>query len=175
MMALAHRKRGYRLAALAAAGLAACQAGINSPAGDSASEIITLASGTQCGRSTTAPAASWLDSADALQHAYQRMTRQSLDAPPLPPQTPDFAQYGVLQVFMGQQSTGGYRLRLLHPRLEHSASLATVRVEWLLPPPGALTPQVITSPCLLLAIPRGSYRSLTVTDQSGRARAVAGL
>ena len=166
----------FRLVALAAAGLAACQAGgIDPPAVDDTPGILTLAAGTQCGHSDNAPAASWLDTADALQIAYRRMTRQTLGANTLPAQTPDFAKYGVLQVFMGQQSTGGYQLRLLHPRVEHLASGATVRIAWQSPPPGALTPQVITSPCLLLAVPRGSYQSITVTDQTGRVRAVAAL
>jgi len=165
----------YRLAVLAASGLAACQAGTGPPAVDDTAEIVTLAAGTQCGRSEAAPAAGWLDTAGELQDAYRYMTRQSLGAKPLPAPLPDFTRYGVLQVFMGQQSTGGYQLRLLHPRIEHIASGATVRVEWLSPPPGALTTQVVTSPCLLLAVPRGSYRSITITDQAGQARAVAEL
>jgi len=163
-----------RLAVLAAAGLAACQAGTGNPADDTA-EIVTLAAGTQCGHSEAAPAAVWLDTAGELQDAYRHMTRQTLGAKTLPGPLPDFARYGVLQVFMGRQSTGGYQLRLLQPQIEHIGSGATVRVEWLSPPPGALTSQAITSPCLLLAVPRGTYRSITVTDQAGHIRAVADL
>lgn len=163
------------LTVLAATGLTACQTSINPPAGDDASDIITLALGTQCGYSESTPGARWLDTADELQAAYQRMTRQSLGADTLPARLPDFTQYGVLLVNMGQQSTGGHQLRLLHPRLELAASGAAVRVEWLSPPPGALATQVITSPCLLLAIPRGTFRSITVTDQAGRSRAIADL
>jgi hypothetical protein len=174
-MATARRRTAQTLAVLAAAGLIACQASTTPSAVNNTPEIITLAASTQCGHSDTAPAANWLDSAVELKNAFRQMTRQSLGANSLPTQMPDFAQYGVLQVFMGQQSTGGYQLRLLHPHLEHNASGATVRIEWLSPPPGAHTPQVITSPCLLLAIPRGTYRSLTVTDQAGHVRSVAVL
>jgi len=165
----------YRLALLAAAGLTACHAESTSPLADNTPEIVTLAAGTQCGRRETTPAASWLDNPGALQDAYQRMMRQSVAAHTAPARPPDFERYGVLQVFMGQQTTGGYQLRLLRPRIEYLASGATVRVEWRSPPPDARTIQVITSPCLLLAVPRGAYRSLTVTDQTGRRRAVAGL
>jgi len=169
------RKAGFWLLALAATGLAACRADIRPPAADNTPEITVLAASTQCGRSATSPAASWLDNPDALLDAYRHMTRQSIGADTFPALPPDFDRYGVLLVNMGQQTSGGYQLRLLHPRIEYLASGATVRLEWLSPPPGARTSQVITSPCLLLAVPRGTYRSLAVTDQHGRTRAVAEL
>jgi hypothetical protein len=161
---------------LAAAGLSACQAGGIPPRdGEQEPEIISLAAGTHCGHGSREPAARWLDTADAWQAAYRRMNRQVLGPDSPPPQPPDFTRYGILQVFMGQQSTGGYRLRLLQPQLGHTPAGASVRVEWLPPPPGTLSTQVLTSPCLVLAVPRGAYRSLRVTDQRGRTRAVAEL
>jgi PrcB C-terminal len=164
----------FRLVVLAVTGLAACHSDLRPPVSHNTREIITLAAGTQCGRSATTPAARWLDNPGELHDAYRRMMRQSVGAHTMPDRLPDFERYGVLQVFMGQQSTGGYQLRLLHPRIEYLATGAMIRVEWLSPPPGARTTLVITSPCLLLAIPRGTWQSLIVTDQDGRSRAVAG-
>lgn len=163
------------LALLLAGGPVACRTGITAPPATTGNDIITVASGTQCGHTATGASAVWLDTEDALRTAYGHMTRHSIgaDIPPVP--TPDFTVYGVLQVFMGQQSTGGYRLRLLSPHVEHLPATALIRLEWLSPPPGTLTTQVITSPCLLLAVPRGDYRTLTVADQSGHTRAVAEL
>ncbi len=173
-MAATRSKTVYRLAVLAVAGLAACHTGIRSPVSHNTREIITLAAGTQCGRSATTPAARWLDNPGELLDAYRRMMRQSVGAQTTPDRLPDFERYGVLEVFMGQQTTGGYQLRLLHPRIEYLATGAMIRVEWLSPPPGVRATQIITSPCLLLAIPRGAWQSLIVMDQDGRSRAVAG-
>jgi hypothetical protein len=168
---------GIQLLLAAATGLTACQAGMTSapPGGDDGQEITTIATGTQCGYTGTAPAARWLDTADAVQAAYRQMTRQSLGANAHPAPTTDFTRFGVLQVFMGQQSTGGFQLRLQHPLLEHTASSAALRIDWLTPPPGALTPQVITSPCLMLGVPRGTWHTITVIDQTGQVRAAADL
>lgn len=174
-MARTHCASGTALLALAAAALAACQTGIPAPAVATTGEIITLASGTQCDHAPATAAAHWLDSADDLEAAYRHMTHHTPGADSLPGSIPDFTRYGALQVFMGQRPTGGYRLRLLHPALEQLATGTTVRIAWLSPPPGALTPQVITSPCLLLALPRGIYSSVQVTDQDGRIRATAPL
>lgn len=162
------------LLALALAGLNACRSAIPAQPAVTRSEIITLATGTQCDYAGADAAAHWLDSAGALEAAYRRMMRHTLGgADTLPGEVPDFTRYGALQVFMGQRPTGGYQLRLLHPRLEQSTAGSTVRIAWLTPPPGALTSQVITSPCLVLAIPRGAYRSIRVADQDGRLRATA--
>ncbi|MGD2113204.1 MAG: hypothetical protein PVI50_07450, partial [Gammaproteobacteria bacterium] len=118
MTTAARDRGGHRLAVLAAAGLAACQAGGIPPHdGQHEPEIISIAAGTQCGYSAGEPAARWLDTADAWQAAYRRMNRQALGPASPPPQPPDFTRYGILQVFMGQQPTGGYRLRLLQPQL----------------------------------------------------------
>lgn len=173
MTAATRSKHRHRYALLVATGLVACHAGPNPAAPDADGDIITLAAGSQCGRGEASADARWLDSAEALQDTWQRMTRHSIGKTAFPAPVPDFVRYGVLLVSMGQRTTGGYRLRLLSPRLEHTPAAATVRVAWLAPPPGARTAQVITSPCLLLAIPRGRYPSITVTDQAGRTRAVA--
>lgn len=175
MTAPAYTRRGYWLTVLAATVLAACQAGLPSAPADDRPQIVTLAAGTQCGYAETAPAARWHDDQDALLRAYRDMTRQSLGAGTLPARSPDFSRYGVLQVFMGQQASAGYQLRLLHPYLESLDPGATVRIEWLSPAPGAVTLQVLTSPCLLLAVPRAGFRTLTVTDQAGHVRASADL
>ncbi|MEZ5543211.1 MAG: protease complex subunit PrcB family protein [Pseudomonadota bacterium] len=175
-MMAAQRRHGTRLATLLlVAGLMACRPAIPPASGTDTRAVTTLATGTQCAPSAPAPAARWLDTPASLQSAYRDMTRHSLGANTLPAPVPDFAAYGVLQVFMGQQPTGGYQLRLLRPNLELHATAATVRIEWLSPPPGAILPQLVTSPCLLLAVPRGAYHTLTVTDQAGRIRANAAL
>ena len=150
---MAATRSRHRYTLLVATGLIACHAGPNPAAPDADGDIITLVAGSQCGRSEPSANARWLDSAEALQDAWSRMTRHSIGKTAFPAPVPDLARYGVLLVSMGQQTTGGYQLRLLSQRLEHTPAGATVRVAWLVPPPGARTAQVITSPCLMLAIP----------------------
>jgi hypothetical protein len=82
----------------------------------------------------------------------------------------NFAREGVLWIGMGQKPTGGYRLDPAESGLEIRADTATLRVAWSTPPPDAVLAQVITHPCLLLALPKGGYSRIRIVDLSGRER-----
>lgn len=118
-----------------------------------------LAAGARCGGTSPAPAARWIQDREALEGL-------SLDAVP----AVDLERQRLLLLEMGQQRSGGYRLRLADPGVEVGDGTARLRVEWLMPEPGMMTAQVITSPCLLVALPRGGYRRVEVVDQAGRSR-----
>lgn len=114
-------------------------------------------------------AATWLDSPAALAAAFSRVTRSRLQAGT--PPAVDFDDHGVLLVEMGRRNTGGYRLSLVEPRLRLVGDRALVHVAWIDPGARAILTQVITSPCLLLEIPRAGFSSIQVVDQEGRVRA----
>ena len=69
---------------------------------------------------------------------------------------------------MGQKPTGGYSIDPAESGLEIRADTATLRVAWSTPPPDAVRAQVITRPCLLLALPKGGYARTRVVDLSRR-------
>jgi hypothetical protein len=129
----------------------------------------TLAAGSHCGREQASPAAWWLKDEESYRTLSQRLRKPSL--PPV-----DFRTYGVLLVEMGRQNTGGYGLRLAQPEIEEEGGGAIrVRLDWRIPGPGMITTQVITSPCLLLKLPRSDYREIAVVDQRGQTRVTAEL
>ena len=80
---------------------------------------------------------------------------------------------GILIIQMGQQPTGGYELTLASTTATVTRGVAIVSVEWHRPKVGAIVPQVISSPCLILKMPRQGLKSIDVIDQEGHLRARA--
>jgi hypothetical protein len=83
----------------------------------------------------------------------------------------DFPREGVLAVSMGQKRTAGYGLALAEPEVAIADGTATVVVRFDEPPPGAIVAQVLTSPCLLVRVPRAGIREIRVVDPGGAVRA----
>lgn len=76
--------------------------------------------------------------------------RRSLQA------TPGFPWDGrwLLALSMGRQPTAGYRLALAEARIGYiSGDEARIRVRWQEPDPEGVRAQVVTRPCLLVALP----------------------
>jgi hypothetical protein len=130
-----------------------------------------VAGGAHCGREERGAVARFI----GTEQAY----RAALAAGGLPPggaprATPiDFASEGVLLVEMGQRPTAGYALALAAPEVRVVDGVATVAVRFDAPPAGAMVAQVVTSPCLLVRLPRAGLRELRVVDASGALRATA--
>jgi hypothetical protein len=116
-------------------------------------------------------AAAWITEPNLYQRTYQRLgkntigSRQKQSLPIV-----DFKLERVLFVNMGQKPTGGYQLALAKPSVDIIADTAILHLVWFKPPPDAILPQVITSPCILLSLPKGNYSRIEVLDQSGRMR-----
>jgi hypothetical protein len=96
-----------------------------------------------------------------------------LGAPAVAAPGVDFARDGVVLVAMGRRSTAGYALALASRRAEVKGGVATLSVRFEEPAPGAVLAQVVTSPCLLVALPRKGLREVRVVDAGGVVRAVA--
>ena len=131
-----------------------------------------LRASSQCGERDAG--ASWVGSDEQYQRAVKELAGATLEEPAAAPKV-DFATHGVLRVGMGRRATAGYSLALAEPALTRDGSTVVVRVAWTEPAPDAMTAQVRTSPCLLLAIPREGLREVRVVDQSGTVRGRAGV
>ena len=64
----------------------------------------------------------------------------------------DFSKQMVLGVFMGSRSTGGFAVEILGAA--EAGGALTVQYRETMPPPGAVTAQVISSPYHLVAVPK---------------------
>ncbi|MGA9477029.1 MAG: protease complex subunit PrcB family protein [Desulfobacterales bacterium] len=94
-----------------------------------------------------------------------RMLGQS---PPTP--AVDFDAEHVVDIQMGQKPTGGYGIELAEPNATFSGGEALIRLRWIEPAPGAMVTQILTSPCLIIALPKGAYEKIAITDENGKVR-----
>jgi hypothetical protein len=70
----------------------------------------------------------------------------------------------LVAVSRGPQPTAGYSLALDSATLDHGTAVLTVR--WETPAAGSMQAQVITHPCLVVAVPRAPVERVRVVDQS---------
>lgn len=124
---------------------------------------------TVCSASTDTRAA-WVNSGNELATSLRALSRTAFQASAPDVPEVDFIDDSVLVLQMGQRPTGGYALRLAQARMVVEDGTAMVRIEWIEPPPGAFVTQALTSPCLVLAVPRGDYVRLKVVDQDDQIR-----
>ena len=141
------------------------------PGGNAASDatvpIARLASQGQCGGHNR-PAVRWIANAGEWRDLYARINSQWMN-PPSPPAV-DFPREGVLLIAMGQRSSAGYGLTLADKVAVVRDGVLTVRVDWREPLPDRLRAQVMTSPCLLVAVPDAGFTRIEVVDQEERLR-----
>ena len=79
----------------------------------------------------------------------------------------DFATNQVVLVSMGQQRTGGYRISLDQTHAAVDGNTARITLKWTRPSADDMVAQVLTHPCILLSLPKGSYSHIAVLDQNG--------
>jgi len=99
-----------------------------------------------------------------------RMLGQS---PPTP--AVDFNTEHVITIQMGQKPTGGYGIELAEPDATLNDGEALIRLRWIEPAPGAIVTQILTSPCLIIALPIGAYEEIVITDENGNVRETISL
>lgn len=160
-------KRWHAMWAMVLVVMAGCAQPSVKAAGDATVSIATLASQGQCGAQNR-PTVRWIADAGEWRDLHARINSQWMNPPP--PPTVDFPREGVLLIAMGQRSSAGYGLTLADKVAVVRDGVLTVRVDWREPLPDRLRAQVMTSPCLLVAVPDAGFTRIEVVDQQGRLR-----
>jgi hypothetical protein len=93
--------------------------------------------------------------------------------PPTP--TVDFDAEHVVSIQMGQKPTGGYGIELVEPYATLNDGEALIRLRWIEPAPGSIVTQILTSPCLIISLPKNAYEKITITDENGNVRETISL
>jgi hypothetical protein len=124
----------------------------------------------QCGADYPESRAIILRDADAFKAAVENLRRARGSAGIKMPAV-DFSRQAVLLVQMGQRPTAGYGLWPEQPVARLRGDVLEVVLDWQSPPPGAILAQVVTSPCMLIAIPLAGYKTIRVLDAAGQMRA----
>lgn len=130
-------------------------------------EVAVLHGGVQCGAMDKTPRAAWFDRPDQLNGSLLgRSVGASVDLPQWDP-----AVYGAVLISMGTRPTGGYGIELASSTAKVEDGIAVIQVHWRQPSPDMFVAQVITSPCLLLKLPKTGIHTIHIQDQEGRIQA----
>lgn len=122
-----------------------------------------------CGRTASDAAARWIADARELEMLRQSFGQYRLGPPTLP--EVDFEEHGVLLVLMGKRRTSGYGLALPDDKAATlDNGVATVNLEWREPGEGVMVAQVLTSPCVMVTLPKDGLERIEVVDQAGNRR-----
>lgn len=128
--------------------------------------VTVVRGGARCGGD--APAVRRLDSPEALAAAFPAGPGEAAPAA-------DLEGAAVLLVAIGQRPTAGFEVALAAPRAPVKGGVALVRVVVREPPHGAVVAQVLTSPCLVVALPRAGLDEVKVADAGGALLGAVGL
>jgi hypothetical protein len=80
------------------------------------------------------------------------------------------AQTAYAVVEMGGRPTGGYGVAVARTATLRDEDV-TLSATFVSPAPGSIRTQALSSPCVLVQLPRGRYARVEVVDQSGEVRA----
>lgn len=119
--------------------------------------VAVIRGGAQCGGEAAGPSVRRLASAEELAAAFSAELGAAAPAA-------DFEGAAVLLVASGQRPTAGHAVELLAPRAPVKDGVAVVQVALRAPAPGAVAAQVVTSPCLVVAVPRAGLAEVKVAD-----------
>jgi hypothetical protein len=122
-----------------------------------------------CGGNRPTPSVNLVADSDQLKQIFieskGRILGQSLPTPAV-----DFDAEHVVTIQMGQKPTGGYGIELAEPHATLNDGEARIRLRWIEPAPGSIVTQILTSPCLIVSLPKGAYEKITITDENGSVR-----
>lgn len=136
------------------------------PAAQTLIPVEVLSSGSHCGPQSRAAGAVWVDRpADLPPLLNHPSTARGFERIQWNPETE-----GALWIYMGTQATGGFGLDLAAPTALVQKSVATVKVHWRRPAPDRFVTQALTSPCLLLKLPKAGLKTIQIVDQDGQPR-----
>ncbi len=110
-------------------------------------EVESLVAGPRCG--DVEMGVRWLSHGDI----YQRFANDD---------------HQLLLISMGQQSSAGYSLTLLSTTAPLVDGVVSLQVAWSSPPADMMVAQVVTEPCLVLALKRQAYDGVQVVDSHGK-------
>jgi hypothetical protein len=155
--------------ATAALCLCGCTAAAPANQGVAKLPVETLWAANQSGYAAAQPQTLYVSDAERL-NALARANPNRAATAMLGQRRVDWRREAVVWLYMGHKTSGGYGLRLASPEAIVSHGIAVITVHWREPSPGALVTQQLTSPCLVLKLPKGNYDKIEIKDEISRVR-----
>lgn len=119
-----------------------------------------------CGSEGTNPSITEISNYNQLAEIEKRIHRHLLNYQLQWQNQIEFDTHKLFLLEMGRKPTGGFALTLSDNIITYQDNIIKINVNWRSPNSSAIVAQSITSPCLLVLIPKGSYRKLSVINQS---------
>lgn len=132
--------------------------------------VEVLYRGNDCGRQASDPYLTWISDQPRFSRFQQQMGQDYFPPQAITFPVVDFSREGVLVIEMGRRPSAGYGVDIAaYPGKFRNATL-WLSLFWRVPAPGSMQAQVLTSPCVLVRISKGSFRSIQLVDQAGLTR-----
>lgn len=119
---------------------------------------------TLCNSTMRSPAVKVIKDQAELERIWKSLSSTIPASPKAAPRA-DFSGEMVLLLSMGQQPSGGYSLSLATNQVEVKKGELQVRLLWQEPKPGSIQVQMITRPCLMIAMPGVQGKNIRFVDQ----------
>lgn len=114
--------------------------------------------------------ARWIENSLQLADVYKQINNNTIGSDDTLIPEIDFSDYTVLIIMMGQKPTGGFFLNIRDEKPVIDKDKLILYTDWLEPPKGAVLPQIISSPYLMLKLKRQGYSQIHILDQNKRLR-----
>lgn len=134
-----------------------------------ASQAREIYAGFHCGSQTPGGSIEWVTDALRLERAFAKLSSNFATKRTTAPDV-DFSRRHVVVIYMGTQATAGYSLQLARDEFRTFRGTAEITLAWNKPQPGMMTAQVITSPCVVVTVPKRGYERFQVVDTGGTVR-----
>ena len=159
------------LSAALAAVLGGCTIG-SAPAGQRTLELPVeeIWADSQCGYAGGRPMVTWMADQNQFKALASGVPSGDLKAMAAPGRV-DWDRVGLVWIAMGIKPSGGYALELAGKKATVSHGVAVITVRWRQPGPGSVVTQQLTSPCLMLKLPKGNFSAIEIKDETGQVRA----
>jgi hypothetical protein len=150
--------------------LSACKTDSAQGPATAALKVALLTQSSFCQAVSTEPSIALLTDDAAYKSAYSQTGKHTQGNTGIPPGV-DFSRLSVSAIYMGIRPTAGYQVGLASRAAEIGENNELqLFVSWTEPAADALLAQVITSPCMLVTIPKGAYSTIQVIDEEGTIR-----
>lgn len=147
--------------------VAACQSGPGGADGGEQSppSVERIWQSGQCAQRTAG--SRWIEDRGALERVVRAAGPRSPDADEASIPEVAFNWYRVVLIALGERPSAGYGLALPRDTLDVQGDTAELRIAVTRPAADSMQAQVVTAPCMLVAVERNGYATLEIVDSEG--------
>jgi PrcB C-terminal len=144
--------------------LSGCWFTQKSSTGNDTTDVELLHSGVHGNRTPEEPSATWITNLADFEHINAALNKHKMEGGSTLPNV-DLQTHGLLLLEMGQKPTGGYAIHFDPQRSRVIENKVVIHVDWNSPAEDMVVTQALTSPFVIIKIPKADIDSIHVFDQ----------